>query len=415
MFDFTAPATGIFSFAVLMTGFLTMDRPLALACIVLASSLTIFAGAMVGPALPLIADQFAAHRFATLYVPLVLTIPGLVIALTASFAGVVADRCGRTRLLAAGLVLYAVAGMSGLILESLEAIIVGRMFLGLAVACIMTGATALIVDYWQDGARVRAFGIQAAAVGFGGVAFPLFAGVLAQSGWRAPFAGYLVALPLIVVASLTLKDVPRAETRSAGTSARFPIAFALVIFVLAAVCMMAMYAIPLRIPFLLRKLGYDSPLLHAASLALPSFVAAIASLSAWRLQSRMSAPGIVAVTFGAITLGYLVVASTESLAAILLGLAISGIGFGLNTPNLMSWLQQGVPAAMRGRAAGGYTTAVFLGQFLATFLFALLARATNFAGTFAAVAAGSATVALIALLTFAGSRRHSAASLRAIT
>jgi len=45
----------------------------------------------------------------------------------------------------------------------------------------------------------------------------------------------------------------------------------------------------------------------------------------------------------------------------LLGLIVCGIGFGVNAPNLVSWLQSGMPPDMRARAAGGYTTAVFLG------------------------------------------------------
>jgi hypothetical protein len=48
---------------------------------------------------------------------------------------------------------------------------------------------------------------------------------------------------------------------------------------------------------------------------------------------------------------------------------------------------------MRGRAAGGFAAAVFLGQFLATFAIAYLARVTDFAGTFNVIAFASAAVA----------------------
>jgi hypothetical protein len=53
---------------------------------------------------------------------------------------------------------------------------------------------------------------------------------------------------------------------------------------------------------------------------------------------------------------------------------------------------------MRGRAAGGFATAGFLGQFLATFVFAYLARMTDFAGTFTVIALASVAVALCALV-----------------
>ena len=374
------------------------DRPLALVCLVMTSSLTVMAGAMVGPALPLIADHFAGHPLAELYVPLVVTIPGLVIALTAPLAGTLADRWGRARLLLAGLALYALSGASGLVLGALEAIIVGRVFLGLAVACVMTCTMALIIDYWQDEARQRVLGFQGAAMGIGGVVFPLLAGALATVGWRAAFAGYLLVLPLLVLAAVSLKDVPRAGNPAGDGVARFPWGFALAVFFLASFGMIAMYAIPLRVVFLLKEIGYPSPLVLALGIALPSFFASVASFLAWMVQRRMSALAIVVLTFLSVTLGYGIVATTTNLYGIFLGLAFCGAGFGLNTPNLTGWLQQTVPPAMRGRAAGGFATAIFLGQFLATFVFAYLARVTDFAGTFTVVALASAAVALSALV-----------------
>jgi MFS family permease len=162
--------------------------------------------------------------------------------------------------------------------------------------------------------------------------------------------------------------------------------------------MIAMYAIPLRVVFLLRELGYPSPLVLALGIALPSLFASSASFLAWVLQQRMSALAIVVLTFLSVALGYGIIAVAESPYGVFAGLAFCGIGFGLNTPNLTGWLQQTVPAEMRGRAAGGFATAVFLGQFLATFVFAYLARVTDFAGTFTVIALASVVVALCALV-----------------
>jgi MFS family permease len=48
----------------------------------------------------------------------------------------------------------------------------------------------------------------------------------------------------------------------------------------------------------------------------------------------------------------------------LAGLAIAGLGIGLLMPNLMVWVAAEVPDAVRGRALGGLSTSMFLGQFL---------------------------------------------------
>jgi hypothetical protein len=100
----------------------------------------------------------------------------------------------------------------------------------------------------------------------------------------------------------------------------------------------------------------------------------------------MSPEAVIGISFGAMALGYGIVAAVPGMLGLYGGLIVFGAGFGLNGPNLMSWLQSRVPADQRGRAAGGYTTFVFFGQFFSTFVFMGLASSTSYAQTFALVA-----------------------------
>lgn len=58
---------------------------------------------------------------------------------------------------------------------------------------------------------------------------------------------------------------------------------------------------------------------------------------------------------------------------------------GLLTPNLNVWTTITVPAALRGRALGGLTTCLFLGQFLSPIVTQPLNQAINLAGTYGLV------------------------------
>lgn len=374
-----------------------IDQKLALGILLGASSLTIMAATAVVPSLPQMLDHYAQNPSAKLLTPLVVTMPALAVAVTAPLAGMLADKWSRVHLLSAGLMLYVVAGASGLLLQSLEAIIAWRVLLGCAVACIMTCTTALIVDYWDGMRRKRVFGMQAAAMGIGGVVFPLVGGLLAELGWRVPFAAYLLPIPLVVLAVTCLRGAPRPPMATRSAALRFPLGFALLVYGLALVGMIVLYTIPLRMPFYLRELGYPAPVLAALCIALPSFVAAITALQAPALQERMTPASILAIAFGAMALGMSVVVSTGGVGGLFAGLAACGAGFGLTTPTLTTWLQSRMPADMRGRAAGGYTMAHFLGQFLATFVFAYLAGITDFAGTFSIVALACGAVAVLCL------------------
>ncbi|MEO2005614.1 MAG: MFS transporter, partial [Candidatus Poribacteria bacterium] len=95
------------------------DRPALRVTLLVVSSLTVMAGATIMPALPAMREHFSDVRGAEMWVSLVLTMPALFIVLWAPVAGVIVDRYGRKRLLVASVVLYAVAGGSGCVADSL--------------------------------------------------------------------------------------------------------------------------------------------------------------------------------------------------------------------------------------------------------------------------------------------------------
>jgi len=137
----------------------------------LVSSLTVMAGATIAPALPSMQAHFAEVKQAGLLIRLVLTLPALFIVLAAPIAGWFLDRNGRLRLLIPAMVLYGIAGSSGLYLDTIGSILAGRALLGVAVAGIMTAATTLVADYYEGQARAQFMGWQAAFMSFGGVVF----------------------------------------------------------------------------------------------------------------------------------------------------------------------------------------------------------------------------------------------------
>lgn len=139
------------------------------------STMTIMASATITPALPGMERHFAGEPHAEVLVRLVLTLPGLAIMLAAPLLGYVGVRVGRVRVLVAGLVLYTVGGGSGLLLDSLPALLTGRALLGVGIAAIMTTATALLADHHPPAEHGRVLGLQGAAMGFGGVVAMLLA------------------------------------------------------------------------------------------------------------------------------------------------------------------------------------------------------------------------------------------------
>ena len=354
--------------------------------ILVGSTLGILAGATISPALPAIRDYFQDLPNADFLVRLVLTLPALFIAIGAFFSGILLDRWGRKPVLAAALILFGLAGTSGYVLESLNGILLSRVVLGLAVAGTMSGFTTLIGDYFSGDKLNRFMGYQASVVNFSGVLFLVVGGYLADAGWRYPFLIHLLAF-IVLPGVIFAVDEPKIQAISQPLSEgvkpiAFPVKTVALIYGIIFTTMVIFFMIPVEIPFLLTELtGADGSQVGLA-LALQTLVAAVVSLQYERIKSRLSFQAITALVFLTIGLGYVVIPFSTGFASVIMGLLLPGIALGLVFVNVSVWLVSTVPAAVRGRAVGGLTTALFLGQFMSPIFSQPVIRQFGLAGAF---------------------------------
>lgn len=330
--------------------------------LLLASSLTVMAGAILAPALPGLKTAFAHEAGVELLARLVLTMPALAVALGAALMGWMVDRVGRRKVLLVGLVVYGAGGASGLFLDGLYAILAGRFVLGLGVAAVMTAATTLIADLTTGPARGRFMGLQAAFMGLGGLVFLALGGFLSDLDWRWPFAIYLSAF-LLVPASLLSLPPGKPEAAGRGQVGRIPTAV-WGLYALGLVGMLLFYMVPVQLPFLLSQRLQASGIGVGLALGVMTVIASTVSFFFSRLQRRFGSPAVLVATFAMMAPGLALVAWSSSWPGVLAGQAVFGVGVGLLLPNLNLWASELAPEAARGRVLGGLTTFIFLGQFL---------------------------------------------------
>ncbi|WP_423747282.1 MFS transporter (plasmid) [Haladaptatus sp. SPP-AMP-3] len=391
-----------------MSGETEIPRPrLTQGTLLLASMLTIMAGATIAPALPAIQREFVNVPNAGVLVGLVLTMHGLFIAVGSPIIGMLADRYGRRWLLLVSTVVYALAGGSGFVLDSLIAILVGRAVLGLAVAGVMVTVTALITDYYEENRRDTILGRQGAFMSIGGVVLLPLAGVLADINWRVPFLVYTVALVLLPAMVLGLPEPSRHEpTRDHPTSlddirqtlARLPVGTLGLIAALGLIGQIIFYMTPLQIPFYLEMQTRASGTMIGAALAASTGAGGVASLLYGRIRRSLSVIAIVALTFGFMSVGYTVIGVSRSVFGVVVGVTIAGAGSGFLLTNLNAWIAAVTPESVRGRALSLLTSAFFLGQFLSPIVVRpvseIVGLGTAFLGVGALLAGGAIIIAL---------------------
>jgi MFS transporter, YNFM family, putative membrane transport protein len=130
----------------------------------------------------------------------------LAIALTAPFAGVLADIVGRKRLIMAAMFATVVPTLLMMVVRSVPEMVEMRFVQGLLLPPIFTVAVAYIGDEWPSRDVARVAGIYISGTSIGGFCGRFIPGVFADLiGWRAAY-GVVAALTLIaaIVVALTL-------------------------------------------------------------------------------------------------------------------------------------------------------------------------------------------------------------------
>ncbi|MDD2054450.1 MFS transporter [Pseudomonas putida] len=327
------------------------------------SCLPVLGAVLLAPVLPRMQAHFIETPGATVLVPIALTLPALVIALLAPFAGVIADRLGRKPLLLGAMLLYSLCGLLPLWLESLPAIVLSRAGIGLAEAAIMTCCTTLMGDYYQGARRERLFALQMVATSLSAAIFMAVGGALGEHGWRTPFALYAVGLLFLPLMARWLWEPVAATTAVQATAARaFPWRGLAPLYGLAVLAGLSLFVVPVQAGYLLNLLQIDAPQQIGMTMG-ANQLGVLAGALGFRLLARWRTARLLWLAFVLAGGGGLLMASAQSHGAVVVAVTVNGLGIGLMLPTLITSIMAQVDFNQRGRAAGGFTAAIFAGEF----------------------------------------------------
>ena len=356
---------------------MNMNEPLSAKAwtLLFISTLTIMAGATIAPAMPAMKQAFASEYQAEFWVKMILTLPGLSIALCAPFIGWLLDHSSKKTLIVVAIFCYGVFGSFGYVVsDSLWLLLFSRCLLGIAVAGVMVGGMTLAGAYFPGPAYSRFAGKQAAFSSFGGVVFMALGGVIAGLDWRSTFLIYCLALVLLPAALVFIEEpsekCSRVNEPSMATQppdikgAFWPIALC---YVLALFEIVLLYTIPVHFPFFAKQIGAEGGAAIGLAIAAMLLTMAIVSMSYARIH-RGSFVVTLLKGVGLLGVGFVLLGLSHFYIHSYVGLIVIGVGLGIIRPNIMTWLISVTPTAARGRIMGGVTTCIFVGQFISPLL-----------------------------------------------
>jgi MFS family permease len=350
------------------------------------SMIAIVATTAIAASLPKMSEAYTGTPNGHFLVKISLTLPALSLALFAPLMGLVIDRWGRKRLFIMSMVLYGLSGTSGFFLRSLYAILSTRFVLGIAVAGIITCATALIADYSQEADLGNFMGRQSLFMGLGNVVFVSLGGVLADYSWRWPFMIYAIAfliLPGVVFLITEPHRAPHVGKRLPVLKAdSIPPARTMFVYLIGFVNMVIYFMVPVYLPFYLKAFPAHSSARVGMLLAVVGLTWGISSSQYYRLKKSLTFIQIVVLAFALMGVAHVFLGWASGYPMVIVALVLIGIGIGLIVPNLNAWLLSFAPPAMKGRMFGGLLFFVCLGQFFSPIITRPLSSAAGVAQSY---------------------------------
>lgn len=346
----------------------TRERMPMLLVLMAAGAFTSVTGSTVAPVLPEVVAQLGvSDRWSGV----LLSMHTFTIALFGPLAGLLADRIGKKRVLLTGLVVYAIAGTSGIWMPDFGTLLASRALAGAAAGSIAAAGIGWLSSIYEGDARAKAMGYATSILAIASIIFPLAGGLLGSFGWQYAFCLYLLALPVAAIAAAVLQEDRNrsgslVDPAQLGDLRRTLVRPATLVMLLALGLVSSLFAtVVVYGPLYFRETIDASTALNGIILASRAVGAAIvAAVGASRLAKRLGPERAIALGFGLATLTLLAIPVFREPALIIGAALVFGFGFGTVTPNLYNALADLSPLSCRSTVLAAGTGVSSLSQFL---------------------------------------------------
>ncbi|MEH3035452.1 MAG: MFS transporter [Sphingomonas adhaesiva] len=334
----------------------------------------------LAPAVPTLIAHFRDVPNAGLIVPLLVTTPGLMVALLSPIAGFIADRFGRRRPILLATFFYAFAGAAPVVFGDLWAVLVSRVFVGLAETFVLVIVNALFADYYDDRQRRTWITVQGLLGPLLGAASIASAGALAGIQWSYVFLVYLLAAPIFLAMLLCFFEPERTQ-HGGGTTARAGSAFSW--GTAAAYCSVTIFASIIYYVFTVngglafQAIGVASPAKIGAIMGAAGLAVLPGALLFNLLSRRWPGERVIATFLLLLGIGTGGMGLSTNVEMMTVFAFVQQFGAGMTVAGLIFWVSRLLPPQHRGRGFGLWTSAFFAAQFISPAIVGIIGGAAG--------------------------------------
>lgn len=334
--------------------------------VILVNQLPMMAIVALMPALPTLMAHFKDVENKDLLVPMILTAPGICIALIAPFAGVLVDKIGRRKLLIWFTAIYGIGGILPFFLDGFNTVITGRLLLGVGEAFVLVIGNTLLGDYFAPKDRSKWLMVQGF---FGSIAAALLlalSGQLASIGWNFPFLVYGISFIITILAVIFVFEPEEkftSEIDAENVISKFPTQSAVTVFLVTLGFSIIYFVYTIHFSRAIDAMGIKDPKQVGNLGAIASTAVPLGALI-FKLVSKRPFWQQMALMFFFFTIGLIGIGLAKDATSAVAVAWIQQLGCGMTIPVLVAWALSKFPVEYRGRGMGFWTSAFFLGQFV---------------------------------------------------
>ena len=359
------------------------------------STLTLMALTVLSSILNLLREDLGLSAS---HVGFLITVYAGFVVLASPFVGIAIDRLGPKPLLVTGSLIYGLSGSAGLFINSYYPLVASRAVLGIAVAAVFSAVSVIIGQNFHGKDLHQMMGLRVSVNSFAAVIWPVLGGWLGAFSWHAPFAIYLVGIPLGLA---ILRWVPKSQTQTGAAGATKKVTFMTVIsrqqvliavYALMFMSTLVLSTVTVYLPQLLERVGVSDTFTIGLYVSAFTLTIAVTSLLYGRIKTVLDYGAIAMIAVALWALGFAVIVLAPGKATILIALVIIGLGPGLTLPAAIAWATEIGPESLRGSITGNVTTFAYLGIFLAPILLGPVETFISLPAVFVAIDLASITV-----------------------
>lgn len=340
-------------------------------CALLSISMLLMAAPNIAAAIPLMSKTFTAQSASA--IETISTIPNLGIIVGIFISSILTNFLSQKRTVLFGLMIAFICGIIPAFSNNYYLVLGSRLIFGFGIGLFNSLAISMISDFYSGDELSTMMGFQNAINSLGSSILSFLVGYLITFGWHATFLIYAIALPILILFGLVIPNV-QADTAKQVSKPHQKINSAIILIsILTFFIYVFFMVVTVKMADLLTYKNIGTASQAATVLGGFTLVGMLAS-SAYGMIHKVLKELTLPVGFLLMASGFFTISVAVNLIAVISGVVLIGLGFGIVIPYIYTIVNTVAPAGSQNLASSVMLIFTNIGVFLSPTIINFLSK-----------------------------------------